>query len=153
MNILFFLKPKAELAYIYDYHTLRQAMEIMEYHKYSSIPILNRDGKYIGSITEGDLLWGMKSMSLVNVKEAEAIPNMKITRRLDYCTVRADADMEDLIERAMEQNFVPVVDDQDYFIGIITRKDIIGFCYDKLKACRIELVKSGGSGIKSNKNF
>ena len=48
MNILFFLKPKSELAYIYDYHTLRQALEIMEYHKYSSVPILNREGKYGG---------------------------------------------------------------------------------------------------------
>ena len=47
MNILFFLKPKAEVAFVYDYHTLRQAMEIMEYHKYSSIPMINREGKYV----------------------------------------------------------------------------------------------------------
>ena len=114
-------------------------MEIMEYHKYSSIPMINRDGKYIGTITEGDLLWGTKSLKLMNIKEAETIAITKIHRRLDYRPVRADSDMEDLIERAMEQNFVPVVDDQDNFIGIITRKDIIGFCYDKLKACRIAL--------------
>ena len=43
--------------------------------------------------------------------------------------------MEDLIGRAMEQNFVPVIDDQEHFIGIITRRDIIGYCYDKLKEC------------------
>ena len=139
MNILFFLKPKAELAFVYDYHTLRQVMEIMEYHKYSSIPMINRDGKYIGTITEGDLLCGTKSLKLMNIKESETIAITKIHRRLDYRPVRADSDMEDLIERAMEQNFVPVVDDQDNFIGIITRKDIIGFCYDKLKACRIAL--------------
>ena len=78
-------------------------------------------------------------MKLMNIKEAETIAITKIHRRLDYRPVRADSDMEDLIERAMEQNFVPVVDDQDNFIGIITRKDIIGFCYDKLKACRIAL--------------
>ena len=41
MNILFFLHPKAELAFIYDYHTVRQAMEIMEHYKYSCVPILN----------------------------------------------------------------------------------------------------------------
>ena len=46
MNILFFLKPKSELAYIYDYHTLRQALEIMEHHRYSCVPILDKDGKY-----------------------------------------------------------------------------------------------------------
>ena len=135
MNILFFLKPKSELAYIYDYHTLRQALEIMEYHKYSSIPILNKEGKYVGSITEGDLLWGLKKRNLLTLKDAESISIMKIERRQDYKCVNAESKMEDLIERAMEQNFVPVVDDREHFIGIITRRDIIGFCYKKLKEC------------------
>lgn len=132
-NILFFLKPKVEIAYIYDYHTLRQALEIMEYHKYSSIPILSKEGKYVGSITEGDLLWGIKKLKVMSIKEAESISIMKIDRRLDYQCVTAKSKMEDLIGRAMEQNFVPVVDDQDNFIGIITRKDIIGYCYQELK--------------------
>ena len=126
MNILFFLRPKSEVAYIYDYHTLRQALEIMEYHKYSSVPILNREGKYVGTITEGDLLWSLKKRNLLNLKDAEDVSIMKIERRMDYLSVSAESDMEDLIERAMEQNFVPVVDDQGHFIGIITRRDIIG---------------------------
>ncbi len=135
MNILFFLRPKSEVAYIYDYHTLRQALEIMEYHKYSSVPILNKEGKYVGTITEGDLLWSLKKRNLLNLKDAEDVSIMKIERRMDYLCVSAESDMEDLIERAMEQNFVPVVDDQSHFIGIITRRDIIGYCYDKIKEC------------------
>ena len=133
MNIMFFLKPKSELAYVYDYHTLRQAMEIMEHHKYSSIPMINKDGKYIGTITEGDVLWGLKALDILNLKDAENIAVTKIQRRLDYRPVRVDSDIEDLIVKSMEQNFVPVVDDQDSFIGIITRKDIIGYCYEKIK--------------------
>lgn len=133
MNILFFLKPKSELAYIFDYHTVRQALEIMEYHKYSSVPILNKEGKYVGSITEGDFLWGLKRKGVLNIKEAEDISIMKIDRRLDYQCVTAKSDMEDLIGKAMEQNFVPVVDDEKHFIGIITRRDIIGYCYNKMK--------------------
>ena len=132
-NILFFLKPKAELAYIYDYHTVRQALEIMEYHKYSSVPILSKDGKYVGSITEGDLLWGLKKLKTIDVKKTESISVMKIERRLDYQCGSAESNMEDLIDRAMEQNFVPVIDDQKNFIGIITRKDIIGYCYNQIK--------------------
>ena len=58
---------------------------------------------------------------------------MKIKRRVDYQCVTAESNMEDLIGRAMEQNFVPVIDDQGHFIGIITRRDIIGYCYDRLK--------------------
>lgn len=135
MNILFFLKPKSELAYIYDYHTLRQALEIMEYHKYSAVPILNREGKYVGSITEGDVLWSLKKLNILSIKDAEDISIMKIERRLDYQCVTAESNMEDLIGKAMEQNFVPVVDDQEHFIGIITRRDIIGYYSDKMKEC------------------
>lgn len=133
MNILFFLKPKSEVAYIYNYHTVRQALEIMEYHKYSCIPILDKEGRYKGSITEGDLLWGLKEKNLIKMKETEGINVMTIHRRNDYQYVTSNAKMEDLIGRAMEQNFVPVVDDQKCFIGIITRRDIIGYCYNKMK--------------------
>ena len=135
MNILFFLKPKAEVAFVYDYHTLRQAMEIMEYHKYSSIPMINREGKYVGTITEGDLLWGLKKLNILNLKEAEHIFIHDFERKADYIAVAADSDMKDLISRAMSQNFVPVVDDQNKFIGIITRRSIIEYCYDKLNEC------------------
>ena len=130
MNILFFLKPKSELAYIYDYHTVRQAMEVMEHYKYSCVPILDKDGKYKGTITEGDLLWGLKKENKMNMKAAEDISVMKIGRRNDYQCVRGTSKMQDLIDRAMEQNFVPVVDDMGQFIGIITRRDIIGYFYN-----------------------
>ncbi len=132
MNILFFLKPKSEIAFIHKEDTLRQAIEKMEYHKYSSIPMINMDGKYVGSITEGDLLWGIRNKYNLNLKEAELIPITEIDRRTDYQAVNINADIEDLVEKAMDQNFVPVVDDQGNFIGIITRKDIIGYCYNKM---------------------
>lgn len=132
MNIMFFLKPKSEVAHIYDDDTVRQVLERMEYHRYSCIPMLNRQGKYVGSITEGDLLWWLKGNQNLNLKLAEMVSIQEVGRRLDYKPVRAEAKMEDLMEKAMEQNFVPVVDDQGNFSGIITRKDIIGYFYDKL---------------------
>ena len=132
MNIMFFLKPKSEVAHIYDDDTVRQVLERMEYHRYSCIPMLNRQGKYVGSITEGDLLWWLKGNHNLNLKLAEMVSIQEVGRRLDYKPVRAEAKMEDLMEKAMEQNFVPVVDDQGNFSGIITQKDIIGYFYDKL---------------------
>ena len=132
MNIMFFLKPKSEVAHIYDDDTVRQVLERMEYHRYSCIPMLNRQGKYVGSITEGDLLWWLKGNHNLNLKLAEMVSIQEVGRRLDYKPVRAEAKMEDLMEKAMEQNVVPVVDDQGNFSGIITRKDIIGYFYDKL---------------------
>ena len=133
MNIMFFLIPKSEVACVYVDFTVRQAIEVMEFHRYSSIPILSKNGKYDGTITEGDILWGLKNLNIYNLKGAENIPVMDIERRQDYQPVTADSDMKDLITKAMDQNYVPVVDDNNNFIGIITRKDIIGYCYEQMK--------------------
>ena len=133
MNILFFLIPKNEIAYIYENETLRQTLEKMEHRKFSCIPILTLDGKYTGTISEGDLLWGMRRMEIADIKTTETIPIMAIPRRATYKPVSVNAAMEDLLDRAINQNFVPVVDDQGSFIGIITRKAIIKYCYNELK--------------------
>ena len=134
MNILFFLTPKSEVAYIYEDYTIRQALEKMEYHRYSSIPIINKEGKYIGTITEGDLLWTLKNDFFLDLRAIEDISITHVKRRKDNRPVFIDANIEDLISTAMNQNFVPVVDDKDTFIGIIKRRDIIEYCYDKIKA-------------------
>ena len=133
MNILFFLTPKSDVAYIYDNYSLRQVLEKMEYHKYSCIPVIGVDGKYVGTITEGDLLWGLKERGAFDLKKAEEVPIRSFERRMDYAPVRIDSDMEDLLDKALRQNFVPVIDDQKNFIGIITRKDIISYCYGKIR--------------------
>ncbi len=131
MNLLFFLTPKAEVAYLNDDFTLRQALEKMEYHRYSSIPILNRKGEYVGTITEGDILWAIKRNYNLDLQSAEDIPLLSIPRKRDYQTVSVDTDMEQLIAAAMMQNFVPVIDGKNSFIGIVKRNSIIRFCYEK----------------------
>jgi len=134
LNILFFLTPKSEVAYLYEDYTIRQALEKMEYHRYSSIPIISKDGKYIGTITEGDLLWTLKNDFSLDLKSIEDICIDNVNRRKDNRPVSINADIEDLISKSMNQNFVPVIDDQDIFIGIIKRRDIIDYCYNKIKA-------------------
>ncbi len=131
-NILFFLTPKAMCAYVYDDYTIRQALEKMDAAGYAALPILNRRGEYRGTLTEGDLLWAMKNMCYMDMRQAEARRIMEITRRKDNIPVKVHTNMHDLISRASNQNFVPVVDDKDAFIGIIRRGSIIKYCYQQL---------------------
>lgn len=135
MNILFFLTPKSDVAYIFEDETLRQTVEKMEHRNFSCIPILNKEGKYTGTISEGDLLWGIKrlNINITDLKQMEDVSIMAIPRRATYKPVHADADMEDLLDRAINQNYVPVIDDKGSFIGIITRKEIIKYCYKEMK--------------------
>ena len=131
-NILFFLTPKAMCSYLYDDYTMRQALEKMEATGFAALPILNRRGEYRGTLTEGDLLWGLKNMCYMDMRQAEARKIMEISRRKDNVPVRVTTSMHDLVERASHQNFVPVVDDKNAFIGIITRRAIIQYCQETL---------------------
>ena len=131
-NILFFLTPKAMCAFLYDDYTMRQALEKMEAAGYTALPILNKRGEYRGTLTEGDLLWAIKNMCYMDMRQAEAHRIMEIARRRDHLPVRVTTSMQDLVERATNQNFVPVVDDKDTFIGIVTRGNIIKYCRQRL---------------------
>ena len=134
MNLLFFLTPKQDVAFIYDDFTLRQTLEKMEYHRYSSIPVLNRAGEYVGTITEGDLLWGIKNMAGLSIAQAEDIQIAAIPRRKDYKAVTVTTTMDELVQAALAQNFVPVIDGKKSFIGLIKRQDIIRYCYDRYRS-------------------
>ena len=131
-NILFFLTPKAMCHYVYDDFTIRQALEKMESVGFAALPILNRRGEYRGTLTEGDLLWALKNMCYMDMRQAESRRIMEIARRRDHIPVRVTTNMQDLVHRASTQNFVPVVDDKDAFIGLITRSAIIRFCEEQL---------------------
>lgn len=132
MNIAFFLTPKSEIVYEVINATMRQALEKMEHHRYTAIPLIDKEGKYVGAITEGDLLWKLKNTSGLTIEGTNNIPLKDVHRHTHSNTVSISANMEDLILLARNQNFVPVVDDQGIFIGIIKRSDIINYCADLL---------------------
>ena len=131
-SILFFLTPKAMCAYLHDDFTIRQALEKMEASGYAALPILNRRGEYRGTLTEGDLLWAFKRLCVMDIRQTEehSITEIAAPRRAVQ-PVRADTRVEDLIAVAADQNFVPVVDDKDDFIGIVTRSRILKYCLEQ----------------------
>lgn len=132
MNIAYFLLPKNRVAYLYDDYTFRQGLEKMRHHGYTAIPVISRDGKYVGTVSEGDFLWRLlsdeqDSQRACSMKDLEQLCVRDILRETQYLPVRITVSMEELLSSAMNQNFIPVVDDTGSFIGIVTRKDIIRY--------------------------
>ncbi len=132
MNIAFFLTPKNEVVYEKPTSTMRQALERMEYHRYASVPLINEHGNYVGTLTEGDLLWKLKNTPNLSFKDTSKILIKDIPMHICNTAVTINSDIESLISLAKDQNFVPVVDDNDIFIGIIKRSDIITYCFSLL---------------------
>lgn len=125
MNILFFLTPKSEVACVEADATLRQALEKLENSGFTALPIISKRGKYVGTITEGDMLWYIKNHAHLTLFDAEDVPLKQVKRRRDNEAVSVNEDVNSLWNKVINQNFVPVTDDNGIFIGIVTRKDIM----------------------------
>ena len=132
MNVAFFLIPKKDIVYLNENSTMRQALERMEYHSYSAVPLIDHEGRYAGTITEGDLLWKVKNTPGLTFQNTEDIFLSEVEQHVRNMPVTIAAQMEDLISRAVVQNFVPVVDDQQVFIGIVRRRELIEYCSKRL---------------------
>lgn len=127
MNAAFLITPKSEVKYVYAHWTMRQALEKMEHYRYSAIPILNKKGKYVGTLTEGDLLWELKNHQNMDFKDTENIPLKAVSRYRDIQPISIDVEIEDIMDTLLSHNFVPIIDDLGVFIGIIKRREIISY--------------------------
>jgi CBS domain-containing protein len=121
------MKPKTEVTYMFDQDTVREAIEIMRKHRYTSIPVLSKTGEYIGTVSEGDLLY---TLDLVGRDEVENIKVNSIKRHRDYEPVKINETMLVLLSRASHENFVPIIDDSNQFLGIVTRKTILDYFFE-----------------------
>jgi len=125
MNILTLITPKADLAYLSNKLNARQALEKMHAHHYACIPMINKEGEYLGSLSEGDFLRYVINSEESALKALEEIKAIDLIRQDFMPALRIDASYNDLITNVMEQNYVPIIDDRNILVGIITRKSVI----------------------------
>jgi len=133
MNISFYLIPKSEVTYIHQEDTVAQALRLIHKHGYQAVPVIDKEGHYVGTISEGDFLWNLieEYHMDMEVMRKSHVESMRL--RWDYKAVSIDADIAQLDKHILNQNFVPVVDGRNVFIGIITRRDVIHYL---AKQCR-----------------
>ena len=124
-TLLDFLTPKKATFYLKDNFTVRQALEKFDAHKFSVVPILDEMGKYKGTISEGDLLRYIKKLGEFTLEGAEKVGINEVEKYRSYFSLKISADLEEVFALSLEQNFIPIVDDSDTYIGIIKRSDII----------------------------
>lgn len=125
MNVISLLLPKTQVAYLEEDDSIRQGLEKMRAHRYTAIPVLSKDGHYIGTVSEGDFLWHILDRQNNSLKEQEMLSIKEVLRENFNPAVKIGVSREELLEKVMQQNFVPIVDDRDFFIGIVTRQSII----------------------------
>lgn len=125
VNVISLLTPKAGVAYLYEDFTIRQGLEKLRHYGYTAIPVLARDGQYVGTVSEGDFLWCLLDEENNSLRDKEKLPLRHVLRPAFNPAVRVDVTLEELLDRSLQQSFIPVVDDRGAFVGIVTRQNII----------------------------
>lgn len=126
-NILAFLTPKSETLYLDSDSTIRQTLESFDYYKYSVVPLLDEEGKYITTISEGDILRYIKNDAYFDIRIAESVKVEQIEKYRPYKALTIFSSAEEVIKLSLEQNFIPIIDGRGAYIGIIKRRSIIDF--------------------------
>lgn len=139
MEILEFLTPKAQTYYIDANSTIRQALEKFDYHKFSVVSMVDGNGTFVSTVSEGDILRFIKNKADFDVEIAEKTRLKDIEKYRGYKSVKLDSPVDDVLELLKDQNFVPIVDDRGVYSGIIKRKTIIEYLYRKIKESKVQL--------------
>lgn len=128
MNIPSLLIPKANVEYLRTKDSIKFALDIFRRNSYSAVPVINSDGIYRGTITEGDFLYYIMDNPDADLKKVKV---RNILREDFYEAVKITASIDKLLIKCLDQNFVPVTDDRDVFVGIVTRKVIFKNIYEE----------------------
>lgn len=136
LNIFELLTPKSSVSFILDNFTVRQAVEKMLFHKFTVVPVLNSDGEYVGTISEGDLLRFIVAQDGIDKEECESILIKDIDKYRSYTAVKVDASFDEIYEASLIQNFIPIVDDRNVFIGLIRRKEVVSYIKKMVDECK-----------------
>ncbi len=126
MNIIRLMTPKSQVAFITADCSIRQGLEKMRFHGYNALPVLDEEGLYVGVVKDGDFLWLLMDEGAGSLEALEDIPLSRIIR-YDNPPVLISASIEELLERSLENNFVPLVDDRGCFIGIVRRRVLLTY--------------------------
>lgn len=126
-NILRFVIPKSLVEYIETDSTVRQAIEKMLYHRYTAIPVLDVEGKYVGTLRNDDILKYFLESKGASLYDAEEHLVTEFMDRDSTKPLLHSTTMKELAESVKEHNFVPIVDDRGCFIGIILRRDVLNY--------------------------
>ena len=131
------LTPKSELTTLKASMTIRQALESMRHSKYTAMAVLDQHGHYVGTVNEGDFLWYLLDTGQNKTRELEDDALKAIVRKDWNPSITAIESVASVLDRIMDQNFVPVVDDRGMFMGIITRKSVIAYTIRNMKKNRV----------------
>ena len=118
-----FLTPAENLAVLIDTHNADHAILLLSQMTYSRVPVVTDKRKFVGTIGLRDILAYQMEKGLS--QEAMADTDIVHMTKKNVAVVEPDYQLTDVLHKLVDESFLPVVDKDGVFQGIITRKSIL----------------------------
>ncbi|MFC4404733.1 cyclic-di-AMP-binding protein CbpB [Gracilibacillus xinjiangensis] len=113
-----------KVAHVQIGNPLEHALLVLVESGYSSVPVLDLDFKYKGTIAKTPIL---KSVMGIERFEMERLSELKVEAVMhkDQPTIQPETDFLTAIKVVIDHAFACVVDEENFFVGILTRRAIL----------------------------
>ncbi|MGT2800604.1 CBS domain-containing protein [Streptococcus sp. zg-86] len=117
-----FLTPANKLAVIIDTHNVNHAKLLLSHMTYSRVPVVTEENRFVGTIGLREIVTYQTENELT---DEELEMDIALIVKRDVATVGAHYHLEEVMRKLIDQAFLPVVGEDQKFLGIITRKSIL----------------------------
>ena len=115
---------KAKVEFLYSDILVKDAFDKLEKKRFAMIPVLERkSNRYLYSLSEGDILRFIVETG--NLRKAGKKPLSRVSIDRLIVPVKEEDDVSALFDLAPNQSYIPLIDENGVFKGIVTRKSII----------------------------
>lgn len=118
------VKPAEEVAVVGLKNRLNHALLILTSDKYAVVPVLDDESKMCGLISMPTIFQAIMNIEDVEFEKLGEI-EVREVMDTDYPVVKEDFELEEVLHALVNNAFITVVDDDNYFKGIITRSEIL----------------------------
>lgn len=119
-----FLIPAENVANVMCLNPLSHALLVLSQVKYSKIPVLDKGDRFVGLISLSDVvdkMFDITSVDFDKLKDFTVADVMEVNVPI----IGEQWELEDVLHLLVDAAFLPVVDDNQCFKGIITRKELL----------------------------
>lgn len=112
------------VATLTDTNNLEHALLVLTNIGYSKVPVLNKEQQLVGLISLSDVVSEMFDTESIN---PDRLSNIKVSDVMEKNVkfIMLPFNIEKILNYLVDANFVPVVNEKNEFLGIVTRKEIL----------------------------
>ena len=120
-----FIIPASRIAFVEDENPLYHAFLVLTKMKYSKIPVLDKDQKVVGLISLSMITDKMLTPDNIVIEPLSDL-KVKDVMQTDFETINfAHTNFETQLHLLVDNPFIPVVNDNNVFQGLLTRREWI----------------------------